>query len=640
MQRPAPHPPVPGPSAVPPAAAHTANDPLARTTRAAFRARLRQFAGERLPDAMVPARFVVLPGLPKLPNGKVDRARLPALAPADDDPAGTAYVAPATPLEIQVADAFGAVLGVSRVGAGDNFFELGGDSLAAVRAAALLREATGEQITLRRLFDHPTVERLARHLGAAPAPAAPAGPGAPLPAGAAAGRTAAPAAHPRSLAGDDLAAEAVLPADIVPEPGAAPPSPGPYRTVLLTGGTGYTGAFLMRELLDRSAAHLYVLVRADTPRLAADRVRATMRRYGVWREGDAARFTGVPGDLARPYLGVDRATYGRLARDVEMIVHNGAWSSYALPYRRLKPVNVLGTREVLRLAGRHRVKPVHYVSSLAVYPGRPGAHRWAEDAATDPVGVVGGYRQTKWVGDRMMAQAHARGLPTCVYRPGQITGAQTTGACATDTFLNAVVKGCVQLGAALEFDVHLEMTPVDFCAATVAHVALGGQWHGTSFNLPGAHPLPWDRLVDLLAECGRPLRRLPYADWYAELTAATERGEDNELARFLPLFGPDLPAEDLGYRGSRPVFGTDHLRAALDGSGITCLPPDRELIGRYLDYFEAIAYLPAGSRPAARPPADSGPTGGGPTGGGPAGNPPVGAPPAAHPPAHAERTAP
>ncbi|WP_019071573.1 thioester reductase domain-containing protein [Streptomyces hokutonensis] len=554
----------------------TANSPLTQASWAAFRTGLREFAAGQLPDAMVPARFVVLPELPKLPNGKVDRGRLPAVA--EDDTTGAAgYVAPQTPQEIQLAEIWADVLGVGRVGLKDNFFELGGDSLAGAQLAARLRAATGARISLRKLFDNPTVERLVRQLGAQDDTAAQAG----------------GAGHPRSISGEDLAAEALLPADIVPAADALPASRGPYGCVLLTGGTGYTGAFLMRELLDRSGARLYVLVRSDSPEQAAARVRAAMELYGVWRDGDEKRFSGVPGDLARPYFGLDRETYLRLARDVEMIVHNGAWSSYALPYRRLKPVNVLGTQEVLRLAARHRVKPVHYISSLAVYPGRPGAHRWTEDAVAGPEGVVGGYRQTKWVGDRMMAQAHARGLPTCVYRPGQIAGAQTTGACATDTFLNATVKGCVQLGAALEFDVFLEMTPVDFCAATVAHVALGGQWHGTSFNLPGGHPLAWDRLVELLAECGHPLRRLPYADWYAELTAAAERGEENELARFLPLFGPDRPAEDLGYRGSRPVFETANLRAALAGSGIECLPPERELIGRYLDYFEATQFLPA-----------------------------------------------
>ncbi|WP_329537947.1 thioester reductase domain-containing protein (plasmid) [Streptomyces sp. NBC_01450] len=551
----------------------TSNAPLTQAAWAELRARLRDFAARELPDAMIPSRFVVLPELPRLPNGKVDRSRLPAVT--GEETAATAYVAPSTPQQTQIAGVWADVLGIGRVGVKDNFFELGGDSLTAAQMAARLREATGVRLGVRELFDHPTVEGLARRLSARVPAAAVGGTG-----------------HARSLAARELAAEAVLPADIAPQPGALPAAPAPYRSILVTGGTGYTGAFLIRELLDRSKARLYVLVRAESPRHAERRVRRAMESYGVWRAGDERRITGVPGDLGRPYLALDRPTYLRLARDVEMIVHNGAWSSYALPYRRLKPVNVLGTREVLRLAGRHRVKPVHYISSLAVYPGRPGDHRWAEDAATDPHGVVGGYRQTKWVGDRMMAQAHERGLPTCVYRPGQITGAQTTGACATDTFLNATLKGCIQLGAALSFDVFLEMTPVDYCAAAVAHTALGGAWHGTAFNLPGAQPLAWDRLVDLLAGCGYPLRRLPYARWYAELAAAAERGEDNELVRFLPLFGPELPADDLGYRGSRPVFDTANLRAALAGSGIACAAPERELIGRYLDYFEVHRFLP------------------------------------------------
>ena len=569
-------------STMDPATGTTANDPFTQATWTAFRYRLRDFAAERLPAAMIPARFVVLDELPKLPNGKVDRGRLTA-GVEDNATGASAYVPPQTPQEARIAEIWADILGVARVGLRDDFFELGGDSLAATQLAARLDEEAGVRISLRALFDHPTVERLMRHLDT----------------GKDDGATA-PAGHPRSIASADLTAEAVLPADIAAGRDALPASTGPYETILLTGGTGYTGAFLMRELLDRSTAHVRVLVRADTSAHAAARVREAMERYGVWRDGDERRFTGVPGELGRPYLGLDRSTYAGLARDVEMIVHNGAWSSYALPYRRLKPVNVLGTHEVLRLAAHHRIKPVHYISSLAVYPGRPGAHEWAEDAATDPEGVVGGYRQSKWVGDRLMAQAHERGIPTCVYRPGQIAGAQTTGACATDTFLNATLKGCVQLGAALEFDVTLEMTPVDFCAASVAHIALSGRWHGTAFNLPGGHPLAWDRLVDLLDECGYPLRRLPYRDWYAELTASVARGEENELSRFLPLFGPELPAEDLGYRGSRPIFDTANLQAALSGSGIVCLPPENELVGRYLDWFEATRFLPARAERRAR----------------------------------------
>jgi thioester reductase-like protein len=317
-----------------------------------------------------------------------------------------------------------------------------------------------------------------------------------------------------------------------------------------------------------------------------------MERYGVWREGDAARIAGVVGDLARPYLGLDRAAYERLAATAELIVHNGALSSYALSYRRLKPVNVLGTVEVLRLACRGRVKPVHYVSSLAVYPGLPGAPRWTEADVTEPEGVVGGYRQTKWVGDVMMAQARRRGVPTTVYRPGLISGAQATGACSTDTFINASIKGCVQLGATFPFDAPLEATPVDFCAAVIAHVALGGRPAGPVLNLPGARTMAPPELFDHVEAYGYPMRRLPYVEWLRELTAAVERGEENELARFLPLFGEDGPSEEVGYQGGRPVYDTANLRSALAGSGIECAEPDRALWQRYLRWFVAAGYLP------------------------------------------------
>jgi thioester reductase-like protein len=559
-----------------------ANAPLAAMRLAELRTALRDFARGQLPEAMVPGRFVILDELPRLPNGKVDRGRLPS-DPGERAPAA-GHVAPRTPDEARIAGIWRDVLGVGAVGVADSFFELGGDSLTAAQLVARVRAAYEHPLSVRSLFEHPTVAELA---------------------GIVAGRTAVTvpgAAGSRSLSAEALAAEARLPADVAPEPGAAPPATPPYRTVLLTGGTGYTGAFLVRELLDRSRAEVMVLARAGDAGEASHRVRRTMVRYGVWRDGDEGRVSGVPGDLARPYLGLSRADYLTLAERVEMIVHNGALSSYALPYRSLKAVNVLGTLEVLRLACRRRVKPAHVISSLAVFPGDPGAHRYPEAELEDPAGVVGGYRQTKWVADRLTTLAGRAGLPVCVYRPGLITGAGDTGACATDTFLNAAIKGCIQLGAALEFDVTLEMTPVDFCARAVAHVALGGAHHGATFNLPGARTVTWSEVVDMIAACGYPLRRERYAEWYRALTDAVEGGVANELSRFLPLFDERGPAPDLGYEGSHPSFGTERLDAALAGSGIERRPVDQGLLATYLDYFAATGFLPAptGRRPGAR----------------------------------------
>src|SRR6185295_13958609 len=125
---------------------------------------LREFLQGRLPEAMLPGAYVFLPALPVTPNGKVDRAALPAPAEAV---VGAGYVAPRTPIEELVAQTWAGVLGVERVGVQDNFFELGGHSLLATQVVSRLRQALQVELPLRILFETPTVAGLARHLQAA-----------------------------------------------------------------------------------------------------------------------------------------------------------------------------------------------------------------------------------------------------------------------------------------------------------------------------------------------------------------------------------------------------------------------------------------------------------------------------------------
>ncbi|MET0399320.1 MAG: non-ribosomal peptide synthase/polyketide synthase [Longimicrobiaceae bacterium] len=158
-----------------------ANDPqFGRRVRALVPA-LRASLGERLPEYMVPAAFVVLDSLPVTPNGKVDRAALPAPDPGRGAAAGE-YVAPRTPVEERVAAVWSEVLGTERVGAHDDFFALGGHSLLATRVVSRVREALGVELPLRALFEAPTVAGMAARLeGAAPAAAAGPPPVVPLP---------------------------------------------------------------------------------------------------------------------------------------------------------------------------------------------------------------------------------------------------------------------------------------------------------------------------------------------------------------------------------------------------------------------------------------------------------------------------
>ncbi|HST58686.1 MAG TPA: condensation domain-containing protein, partial [Longimicrobium sp.] len=120
-------------------------------------AELRAHALGRLPEHMVPGAFVALDALPLTRNGKVDRRALPdPVAEAGED-----YVAPRTPTEEVLAGVWAELLEVERVGAEDSFFALGGHSLLATRLVSRVREAFGVELSLRAVFDAPTVEQLA-----------------------------------------------------------------------------------------------------------------------------------------------------------------------------------------------------------------------------------------------------------------------------------------------------------------------------------------------------------------------------------------------------------------------------------------------------------------------------------------------
>jgi aryl carrier-like protein len=124
---------------------------------------LRGYLKERLPGYMVPAVFIPLPELPLTPNGKVDRRRLPA-PDWSALTSGAAYEPPRTPVEELLGNIWSQLLGVERVGINDNFFELGGHSLLATRLLARVRAASGAELSLRSLFEGPTVRRMARLL--------------------------------------------------------------------------------------------------------------------------------------------------------------------------------------------------------------------------------------------------------------------------------------------------------------------------------------------------------------------------------------------------------------------------------------------------------------------------------------------
>ena len=447
--------------------------------------------------------------------------------------------------------------------ANDCVQDLGLDSLRLVNLALALEQELGLAAPFALFEDNPTLRELSERLeSGAPATTRP-----------------------------DLWAEATLDADWRPAPGQ--PATAPER-VLLTGATGFLGAYLLRELLARTAASVACLVRASDAAAGRRRIVDNLAAYGLWDEAYGERIHPVPGDLASPRFGLDEREFERLAATLDAVYHNGAWLNFVHTYPTLRPANVIGTREALRLAGQGRPKAVHHISTTGVFAGLGQAEReYGEDARPDdPDGLPLGYLQSKWVAERLVWAAAERGLSVTVHRPGWILGDSRSGAGNPDDFLARLLRGCVALGSAPALEYRWHVAPVDLVGQAVVELASRPESTGRAFHLAEPAGVPWTELVAWLQAAGHALRLLPYAEWLAEL----RRRDDGPLAPLLPLFTeravtgrPPLP--ELYAQAGGPRLTNHETQAALAGSGIACPPLDRPLFTRYLGFLAAGGYL-------------------------------------------------
>ena len=156
----------------------------------------------------------------------------------------------------------------------------------------------------------------------------------------------------------------------------------------------------------------------------------------------------------------------QLANEIDVIYHNGAMVNFVYPYHAHKASNVLGTQEVLRLASQIKLKPsslrFHFIDFIFGRRQRRSTFS-RKMQILDQVGApFGGYAQSKWVAEKLVTQAGARGIPCAIYRPGLVSGHSMTGAWNTENLISSMTRACVLLGSVPNLDVMVNIVPVDF----------------------------------------------------------------------------------------------------------------------------------------------------------------------------------
>ncbi|MEH1777317.1 amino acid adenylation domain-containing protein [Nostoc sp.] len=539
---------------------------------------LRHFLKQKLPEYMIPTAFVCLEKLPLTPSGKLDRRALPA--PDQSRPIlEVALITPRTPTEKKMLGIWIKILGIDNVGIQDNFFELGGNSLLAAQLMIYVRETFQVQMPVRCIFEQPTIEGLCQivekfhHQGNAALNTA-----------------------------ISFKAEAILDSNIYPQ-GVLAKDISQQKHIFLTGATGFLGAFLLHELLQQTEAKIYCLVRADNESEGLKRLQKNLEKYLIWDANQSSRIIAIPGNLAQFRLGLSLEQFERLAEQIDVIYHSGAEVGFAKPYSLIKAANVLGTQEVLRLACHAQLKPVHYISTIAIFSTIAcfnGLNVLYEDDDIDRSETYLyqdiGYIQSKWVAEKLVWIAKSRGIPITVIRSGFLMGHPHTGVTNTDDYISRLIKGCIQLGSFPDLvNQKQDLITVDYASKAIVQISRRKESLGNAFHLVplASQNIDLNRLFELISTCGYQLKKVSYEQWTNDLINQARYSQKNSLFPLIPMLTEKvyqgLTAWQL-YQNTPDLDCNNTLEAIADTS-IYSPSMDTELIRKYLAYFQNSGFL-------------------------------------------------
>ncbi|MFI4955455.1 MAG: SDR family oxidoreductase, partial [Gammaproteobacteria bacterium] len=231
---------------------------------------------------------------------------------------------------------------------------------------------------------------------------------------------------------------------------------------------------------------------------------------------------------------------------IDVIYHSGALVNFVYTYEQLQETNVEGTQEVIHLATTEFLKPIHYVSTVAVFTQKNHKELTEinEHTSIDQPGLLlGGYAQTKWVSEQLMQQAKAQGLPITIYRPGRISGDTSSFILNKEDLFARSIIGNINLGAMPEAKIGIDLTPVDYVSKAIVSLSLNKTAQDKTFHLLHNNRLISNEFSAVLSDLDYPVALIEYKEWRNRLIQAALNLENNPLLPLLPLFAEDALEE-------------------------------------------------------------------------------------------------
>ncbi len=522
------------------------------------------FLKGKLPEYMIPSFFIEIDSIPLTPGGKLDKKLLPDVKYSRNQNE-LPYLDPCSETEKLIHSVWKKILKIDEISINDNFFEIGGHSLLVAQLTFMLREKYDLKIPMTKLFEHPTICEMGKVIDTLKNPEV---------------------NSTTSITKNELLKDVHLQSDIKPK--------YPFelkkmknKKILLTGSTGFVGAYLLDNLLKNTNAEIYCLIRAQNEKEAEDKLIINMKYHNLWDENSKTRIKLVIGDLSESLLGLEQNLFNELCEEIDVIYHNGALVNLTYPYIVTKAPNVLGTIEIIKLACKVKTKPIHFTSTLSVFSDND--KRVSEnDISMNGHDINTGYSQSKWVAEQILNIARDRGVPVNIYRLGRVFGSSDTGICQPDDFLWKFIKSCITLSKIPKMNEYFNISPVDYVAKSILSLSKDNNNYMHNFHIISEEEVSFKTIALALKKVGYDLDEIDYESWLTEFEIYNSKNrEKGELSPISLLLQNDSNEE----KNTSLIIDGDTTRRKLKEYGIFFPPINEQILIKTIKHFIKVGHF-------------------------------------------------
>jgi amino acid adenylation domain-containing protein/thioester reductase-like protein len=423
---------------------------------------LKDFLLQELPGYMVPSHLIYMDHIPVTTNGKVDRRALPL--PGSDSCEERQIIKPQTEVEKKVLNVFCTILRKNNISMTDNFFDMGGNSLKAVTLTYELKKYV--EIGVNDVFKYQTPERLSRNVR-------------PLENNLVKKLLDVKElfeATPVSEAKNPFAEmDASYRHQYEPYENLDISDKQQYKSVLLTGVTGFLGVFLLDGLLKKGSSDIHLIIRGKDADNACKRLDSKWEYYfkcSMPREC-RDRIKIHAGDLSSDYLGLNKVDWENLAQEVDCIINAAALVKHYGHYEEFVTANVVSVTNLIVLALHGKDKVLHQISTTSVGQGNIAdkeSFLFTEFDTDAGQKTDNFYLSTKLEAEKQIVSAIQQGLTANIYRVSNIVFDSINGRFQENIEDNGFfrqVKSYVAIGAVAEGMDRCDFSFVDKVAGAI-----------------------------------------------------------------------------------------------------------------------------------------------------------------------------